>query len=108
MKISFSGKTDLKNSEPLSSADEVLTPTKRSGAGSLELVDIDDYYADELGGLLVLVSHMTGTYNANDSSGPRYEAYIRLEEDSFDIATGELIKETVGFKVDRERHYRST
>jgi hypothetical protein len=106
-RITQNHKTTLQESSPLVSQDEEYDPVGAGGDGTLEYVDIDAYYADLLGDLLVLVSHVSGTYNAADSSGPRWEAYIRLAEDSFDLAKGELTKEVLTYNIEREHHYRA-
>jgi len=88
--------------------DEDYMPLSKKGTGSLKIEDVDDYYSDLLGERIVLIAHISGTYNTNDSSGPRYEMYARLSEDSWNIPVDDLITQDISFTVERERHFRST
>lgn len=86
---------------------EEYTALGKSGSGSLTLIDMDDYFDDILGDRVVAVFHMDGTYNANDSTGSRWEAYIRFTNWAYDLPVNELMSESHDFVVTNERHYRA-
>jgi hypothetical protein len=106
-KINGSFTTQMKTTTVLTAEDETYMPARRGGSGSFKLADIDAYYSDLLGERIVIVHHLSGTYNANDSSGARYEMYARLSEDAVELPSDDLISQTIGYVVEKERHYRS-
>jgi hypothetical protein len=107
-KINGSFTTQLKETTVLTSEDQTFMPTRRGGNGSFKLADIDAYYSDLLGERIVIVHHLSGTYNEHDSSGPRYEMYAKLNDDAVELPEADLISQTIGYVVEKERHYRST
>lgn len=106
-KISMKLYHKLANVTTIDDAYESSKAILKQGDGSLTLIDIDPYMSDQLGGTPVLIVHLggEGEYQENITSGPRWEMYIHIGEDAFDMATGELTTETVSFRV-MERHYR--
>ena len=88
--------------------DDVCKPMNKNGSGSLVLIDFDNYYTDLLGQRLVGVFLLGGTYNAYDSSGPRWECYFLLNGWTTDLPVDDLISQSHDFTISHERHYRST
>ncbi len=88
-------------------ADEVYKAINKQGSGSLTLIDVDAYLADLLGERLVFVMHFAGTYNVNDSTGPRLECYGVLSDWNLDLPVNDLVTMTHNFTMTDEWHYRS-
>jgi hypothetical protein len=106
---SYSAKLGWKTADTTAYNDtnDEVTPITRNGSGSLSLIEVDAYFCDLLGSRIIGVFHLAGTYNANDSSGARYEAYIRFSDFDITLPSGDIITATHNYTVEKEWHFRS-